>query len=158
MKRTISAVLAATILGTSVFATAAPAFADGRREHYMDRYYKEHGRDKDYYRWRKDRRHWNDRDYRRWYEGHRRHDDNNDAAAAAIFGLAAGAILGGIAAGSMAPPPRSQATINSDAPPPAGGYRFGSAGYVSYCSSKYRSFDARSGTFMGYDGYRHYCQ
>jgi hypothetical protein len=30
--------------------------------------------------------------------------------------------------------------------------------WYSYCASKYRSFDPRSGTYMGYDGYRHMCQ
>jgi hypothetical protein len=28
----------------------------------------------------------------------------------------------------------------------------------SYCAQRYRSYDPRSGTFMGYDGRRHPCQ
>lgn len=32
------------------------------------------------------------------------------------------------------------------------------AGWLDYCRSRYRSFDERSGTFMGYDGVRHFCQ
>jgi hypothetical protein len=31
-------------------------------------------------------------------------------------------------------------------------------GDASYCAQRYRSFDPRSGTFMGYDGRRHPCQ
>ena len=30
--------------------------------------------------------------------------------------------------------------------------------WLAYCSSKYRSFDPRSGTYLGYDGLRHPCQ
>ena len=30
--------------------------------------------------------------------------------------------------------------------------------WYSYCATKYRSFDPRSGTFIGYDGYRHMCR
>jgi hypothetical protein len=26
------------------------------------------------------------------------------------------------------------------------------------CSRRYRSFDRNSGTYLGYDGYRHYCR
>ena len=32
------------------------------------------------------------------------------------------------------------------------------ADHVQVCRSHYRSYDARSDTFLGYDGYRHYCQ
>ena len=38
------------------------------------------------------------------------------------------------------------------AAPPAGG---GDA--VAYCMQTYRSYDPRSGTYLGYDGYRHPC-
>jgi hypothetical protein len=34
----------------------------------------------------------------------------------------------------------------------------GSAEWNAYCSSKYKSFDPATGTFLGYDGKRHYCQ
>ncbi len=29
---------------------------------------------------------------------------------------------------------------------------------MRYCSNKYNSFDPQSGTYLGYDGQRHYCQ
>jgi hypothetical protein len=28
---------------------------------------------------------------------------------------------------------------------------------VQYCASRFRSYDPRSGTYLGYDGYRHAC-
>ena len=34
----------------------------------------------------------------------------------------------------------------------------GSAEWNAYCASKYRSFDPATGTFLGYDGQRHYCR
>ncbi|MBL8893800.1 MAG: BA14K family protein [Rhizobiales bacterium] len=30
-------------------------------------------------------------------------------------------------------------------------------GHVQYCFNRYRSYDPRSNTFLGYDGYRHEC-
>ncbi|MEC9343597.1 MAG: BA14K family protein [Pseudomonadota bacterium] len=32
-----------------------------------------------------------------------------------------------------------------------------SPGWFDYCRSKFRSFDDRTGTFLGYDGNRHFC-
>jgi hypothetical protein len=30
--------------------------------------------------------------------------------------------------------------------------------WYAYCARKYQSFDARSGTYLGFDGFRHMCQ
>jgi hypothetical protein len=38
-----------------------------------------------------------------------------------------------------------------------GGYGYGGDGHVQWCLNRYRSYDPRSDTFMGYDGYRHRC-
>jgi hypothetical protein len=32
-----------------------------------------------------------------------------------------------------------------------------SAGWLSYCESRYRTFNPRTGTFIGSDGLRHFC-
>ena len=34
----------------------------------------------------------------------------------------------------------------------------GSNAWINYCFSKYKSFDPYTGTYLGYDGYRHYCR
>ena len=34
---------------------------------------------------------------------------------------------------------------------------YGGGGHVEWCTDRYRSYDPRSNTFMGYDGYRHQC-
>ena len=114
-------------------------------------------------------------DHRNW----RRHDrhDRGRLIGAGIAGLAAGAILGGVLSGPRyAPPPVTYVPryqpyyyaappVVTYAPPPqqygmpwAGGYPPYSDGWLNYCSRRYRSFDARSGTFLGYDGYGHYCR
>jgi hypothetical protein len=69
---------------------------------------------------------------RHWRHRHHHHHDNDAGAAAAgaIFGLALGAIAANAAANNNA---------------------------VAYCSQRYRSYDPRSGTYLGYDGYRHPC-
>ncbi|ODN69201.1 BA14K family protein [Methylobrevis pamukkalensis] len=153
LQRAISGALAAAMVAGSLVATTVPAAADKRRDAYIERYYDNHPRDDNYRRWQRDRRNWRDDDYRRWYRNNQRRD-RNDTAAAAIFGLAAGAIAGGVVGGAM----NNSAPVRGSGAPPAGGHAFGSQGYYAYCSSKYRSFDASSGTYVGYDGNRHYCQ
>jgi hypothetical protein len=70
--------------------------------------------------------------YRHGYYGHRRH---YGAGAAALGGLAAGAIIGGAIANSQAEAANSQA----------------------YCAQRFRSYDPGSGTYLGSDGLRHSC-
>jgi len=87
--------------------------------------------------WRGHRRHWRGRD---WDDN----DDNGAALALGLFGFAAGAMLGGQAFGG--------------GPVYGGG---GSCGpYDAHdraCDNRFRSYDWCSNTYMGYDGYRHYC-
>ncbi|MDB5649602.1 MAG: hypothetical protein JWL62_1122 [Hyphomicrobiales bacterium] len=83
------------------------------------------------------------RRYNRGY-GYRRYD-NGAAIGAGIAGLAAGAIIGGAIANSQQPT-----------------YYEGGQGIVggdeeSYCMQRFRSYDPRSGTYLGYDGMRHSC-
>lgn len=84
--------------------------------------------------------------YRR-YGGYRRDRGYNNGAAigAGIAGLAAGAIVGGAIANSQQP------TYYEGGPAPVADDE------VSYCMQQFRSYDPRSGTYMGYDGMRHAC-
>jgi hypothetical protein len=75
------------------------------------------------------RRHYGYRGYRGYRHHH--HNDAGAAIAGGILGMAVGAMIAGSAA------------QNSNA--------------VQYCASRYRSYDPRSGTYLGYDGYRHPC-
>jgi hypothetical protein len=84
-------------------------------------------------------------------------------------GLAGGLLLGSAIASQpryyyddeYAPPP-----VRYYAPPPpvyypgpyaGNGLRPWSPQWMRYCEGRYRTFDARSGTFVGNDGMRHFC-
>ncbi len=108
-----------------------------------------------------------------------RQNDNSGLIAAGIVGLAVGAII----AGSVAPRrvetvpvrprhdpayyPPEPVSSRRDEPrviyadeqdeyyaPPEPWTR----DWYRYCHSRFRSFDPESGTYLGYDGYRHFCQ
>jgi hypothetical protein len=97
----------------------------------------------------------------RHYQHHR--SDSGDLAAAGILGLAAGALVVGLAS---QPAPvydysyrrptrvyRERVYVNDY----AGGLEPWSPEWYDYCSDRYRSFSPRSGTFVGYDGREHFC-
>jgi BA14K-like protein len=71
--------------------------------------------------------------------------------------LATGLIIGGLLAA-----PRyyqSYPYYVDDYPPRYGGpIGYGTPGWEVYCFSRYRSFEPISGTYLGRDGRRHYCQ
>jgi hypothetical protein len=105
-------------------------------------------------------------------EAGRRHHGGG-AAAAAIIGLGAAAIIAGShrrnSYYNYGYAPRYYAPRRSYyyAPPPvvyapAPVYAYGPApwtpAWYNYCSSRYRSFDPRSGTFQPYNGPRRFCR
>jgi hypothetical protein len=123
----------------------------------------------------------------RYYrEGHvvRRNSDG-ELLAAGVLGLAAGAIVAGALADSGPREPVYRERVY-DAPyvdddyfPPrpgaeheyapegagygTGGYAYGglepwSPGWFRYCEDRYRTFNPSTGTFVGYDGERHFCE
>lgn len=96
---------------------------------------------------------------------HRHRRSHGDAVALGLFGLAAGAILGGV----LAQPryPRQYYSAPAYAPvygapvyaaPGYGAPPVGSPDWYAYCASKYRSFDPSDGTFQPYRGPRRLCQ
>jgi BA14K-like protein len=102
------------------------------------------------------------------------------AIAAATFSMPAKAgggdvLLGGVAGfavgtlfGNATAQPRYYYAEPVYVAPPPPAYRPAMAYYYSpepwspewysYCARKYASFEPRSGTFLGFDGYRHLCQ
>ena len=79
-----------------------------------------------------------------------------------LGGLAAGAIIGGaLAAPYYYGPGYYYGAPYYPAPayygPPPGYYADAPDGDVSYCMQRFRSYDPRSGTYMGNDGHRHPC-
>jgi len=86
--------------------------------------------------------HWGHRGWggRGYYGGYR--GGWGGAAAGLGLGLATGAIIGGALA--------SQPYAYEPAPVYGGDV-------VAYCMSRFKSYDPASGTYLGYDGYRHPC-
>lgn len=90
---------------------------------------------------------WNSRQwaYRQDYlrRRHHRDDDNN-----ATVGLVAGAILGFVLGAAITDSQERQAQAQS---------KLSDQAWLDECARRYRSFDRQSGTYLGYDGLRHYC-
>ncbi|HBF60317.1 MAG TPA: BA14K family protein [Methyloceanibacter sp.] len=84
----------------------------------------------------------------------RRGGDNWNALGAGLVGLGVGAVIGSALTPRevvVAPPPRPYRPV---------GYRPQpwTDDWYAYCGSRYRSFNPRSGTYRGYDGYEHFCR
>jgi hypothetical protein len=100
---------------------------------------------------------------------HRHHHDGGDIVAAGIIGLTLGAIIGGALSD---PEPRYyRERVYYPPPPPPPRYRYEHSHYRSYgppepwtpkwydyCNARYKSFDDRSGTYIGTDRRLHFCQ
>jgi BA14K-like protein len=138
MKKALGAGVACIVLATSSIVT--PAVADShnyrQQERVMSNYCDRHPGDHDCWDWNHHRDHWNESRYHDWY-GRHRHDFGPADAAATLFGFVAGAAAGAISGGV------NGATTES---------------HRAACDARYRSYDWRTDTFMGYDGQRHYCR
>ena len=76
------------------------------------------------------------------------------------LGIGAGILGGAILGGALAAPYYYRPYYGPSyyAPPPPAYYAPGPGGdAVQYCAQRFRSYDPRTGTYMGYDGYRHPC-
>ncbi|MEE2952789.1 MAG: BA14K family protein [Pseudomonadota bacterium] len=114
-------------------------------------------------------RHYRHGGYRghRGYRGYRgyRHHRRNDAAAAAIIGGIVGLGVGAAIASQprynrYEPRPlyRVRPARQHYVAPAYGAPPRGSGAWYRYCAAKYRSFDARSGTYQPYHGPRRVCR
>lgn len=95
---------------------------------------------------------------------------NNDAAAAAIIAGVGGLIIGSAIANSnkqrryVTPRPTYNHNTYPAAPAPVqrktvtySSLEPWSQGWYQYCDNRYRSFNAKTGTYRGYDGRDHFC-
>lgn len=94
--------------------------------------------------------------YVQYYRRYRRGPSGGAVAAGVIGGLAAGALIGGLAA--QAQPGPAYGFGGGGPGAPVGNVYGQDPNYVSYCASKYRSFDPVSGTYLARDGYRYPCE
>lgn len=80
-------------------------------------------------------------------------------AAGVIGGLAVGALAGAAIAGSQPAPAYGYGGPGYGGPgQPVGNVYGHDPRWVNYCASRYRSFDAASGTYLAGDGNRYVCQ
>lgn len=89
------------------------------------------------------------------YRGGYYRDDGIGALGAGLLGFGVGAIVGSALTPRevyVAPPPRPVYSRAGYGPPPW------TPNWYTYCYSRYRTFDPNSGTFVGYDGYEHFCR
>jgi hypothetical protein len=104
------------------------------------------------------------RDWGHWHHGGYHHG-HGDAIGAGIVGLAAGALIGGALASQSDPGPDYDGYYATRGVRPhvygrvayEGGIEPWTRDWYEFCSDHYRSFNARSGTFTGYDGEQHFC-
>lgn len=134
-KKIVSAVLGTVLAGTMMM--PAPAAAQSLRQ--QDRFVSERCVQNPNWRgcrdWRQNRHRWGQNDYRRWYRWNQR--NVGSSIAAGIFGFAIGAAIAG-----------SQARSGGGS---------GWANHVAACEDRYRSYNARTDMFLGYDGQYHRC-
>lgn len=156
MRTALTAALAAMIAATgavgpaaaggltnAIYVREAAIFPTEAMPLHQQAQYRGRGPDRDYWR----HRDWHDRRYGRGYYDRRYRDyrDNRRDESAAVAAGFLGFVLGAAIAGSQGE--RSYAVA-----------RLGDPNWIAYCARKYRSFDPRSGTYLGYDGYRRYCR
>ncbi|SHF27854.1 BA14K-like protein [Kaistia soli DSM 19436] len=144
MKTMMSAGLAAALAVAGIAAVPAVAQADGVRADGSFDVAQNYHRGNGWQRgpgWNNGPRHpgWRGPGYypRPGYRGNYYYNNYNSALAAGVFGLAAGAIIGGAVANN------NQQRYAND--------------YIAYCSQRYRSFNAATGTYTGYDGRQYRC-
>lgn len=161
MKHFLTILTTLAILAASLVTTVAPSSAG-------DRYYRGHHD-----------RGWHHRGYRRGYDG-------GDALAAGVIGLGVGAIIGGALVNSGRPryydegpryrsyrgdydsglilegPVYERRVIEVERPAryyrEVPTYRRSGYDHVAACEARYRSYDRRTDTFVGYDGRVHRCR
>ncbi|WP_127752523.1 MULTISPECIES: BA14K family protein [unclassified Devosia] len=136
MKTIFNTVGAVAMAGLLAFSGSVPAEAQGLFSRH-DRGW--HDRD------------WHDRgDWRPRRHHHRGWRGNGGGAVAAgVLGFGLGAIVGGAIANDNR---RGDRLIG-----PVYDYGPSYSAHVRACYARYRSYDARTDTFLGYDGYRHRC-
>lgn len=137
---------ALALIGTVAISAVVPtqaqsvSFSIGQRDRVITSYCDRNPRDRDCRSYRNGG--WRDSDYNRFYSSRR---SGLDSVATGLFGLGFGAMLGGAMSG------------NSNNDRVVGRVGGGGDAHVQACSARFRSYDVRSDTYVGYDGNHHRC-
>jgi len=145
MHKIASAAVTLALAGVMAIPAATPASAQsfsvqfGSQDRFVsdrcDRNWRLRGCDD----WRQNRDRWDRDDYRQWYSWNRSSIGN---VGAGIFGFIAGAAI-------------ANGFRNSNNNGWSGNGSWSS--HVARCEARYRSYDERTDSFLGYDGDRHRC-
>ncbi|MDB5472888.1 MAG: BA14K-like protein [Devosia sp.] len=152
MNKTAAGLTAAALTGLMSITSVIPAQAQilppkvdrGDRDRVVQTYCDRNSRDRDCREFR--RGNWDNNDYNRFY---RRNRSGLDSISSGLLGFTFGAIIGGAIAGQN----NNNNYYGGDRVVGGGSYR----AHVDACYARYRSYDERTDTFLGYDGYRHRC-
>ena len=147
MNKIISTISIGTLLGLTSLAGAAPASAVmyignsnyQQQDQYIGNFCDRHPDARQCNDWQTNHQRWSHSQYQSFYRYHQNNAGFGGNVAASLFGFAAGAVIAGAI------------TSNS------GDNGYGSD-HVTACQSAYRSYSARSDTYLGYDGVRHQCR
>ncbi|WP_245895220.1 BA14K family protein [Devosia submarina] len=151
MNMKLKGLTAAAITGLMAISSVVPAQAQilapkgssADRDRVVQSYCERNRGDRDCRDFRRGR--WNDNDYNRFY---RRNRSGLDSISSGLLGFGFGALVGG-------------AIANSNNNNYRGGDRVigrdSYSAHVEACYARYRSYDERTDTFLGYDGRRHRC-
>ena len=148
-KTTFTALVAAALVGVTALTLAVPAEA-GRGGHGGYRGGGGYGGGGP--------RYVQQNNYYGGYRGGYRGGNGGSNLAAGLLGFGVGAIVGSaltpreVYVVPPPPPPQVYYTPASYGPPAW------TPDWYTYCYSRYRSFNPNSGTFIGYDGYEHFCR
>jgi hypothetical protein len=140
MKKIIALASSAAMVLVSTLAMSSPADAQSRyrgwtqQRDYVRSWCHRHPHDRSCRDFRRHGHNWSRDQYRGWYMSHR-HVRGFDPLAAGIFGFVAGAMAGAAASSAGQ-----------------------SSSHVARCEARYRSYDANTDTYLGYDGVRHRCR
>lgn len=149
------------LTAVTAFAPLTASVANAGDRHWKRQYYSSHDDRQRFY----NHREYSERNQYRQRHVYRHHR-NNDAIALGIIGLGVGAIIGSALANSHNQPrviyrpapahrdyyPAAPRTVHS-----GGRFEPWTRSWFRYCENKYRSFNASTGTYRGYDGRDHFC-
>jgi hypothetical protein len=139
MKKFVSTACAAAFLGLSSLGGLVPAAAAGpmhqgyqQQDRYIGNFCDRNPNAGQCNDWRSNHSNWGNSQYNGFYRAHRNDNGFGGNLAAGLFGFAIGAAL------------TSSPGYMSD--------------HVGACQNRYHSYNARTDTFLGYDGLRHACR
>lgn len=142
MYKSISIISFTALFGLASCAFIAPALAQtGQRfqqqNQYIGNFCSQNPHARQCGDWKMNHAHWGNSQYQGFYRAHQNDSGFGGNVVAGLFGLAIGTAVG------------SALENGADS---------GDGAHIRACQSAYRSYDARTDTYLGYDGARHLCQ